>query len=407
MLNVLGRSLELVELMEGGQEPSHVGNLEQRRRKLQASAVATRNVEVARNSLDQEDGNSSPRTVVGLVAEAVAVHQGHGLDGAHHAGNLINLLDGNARDLACPLGRELLHVLSKLVEAVDPVIAEIVIVEVLANDDMQDGQRQGTVGTRTDGDPDVRMRAERVEHRANVDGNHAAVALIETVRVLTTGLVDAGVLLVVAPANQQVGLVNLARERGGRTDGAGLRGFALVPADAVVAPVGRTVQVEEALTKNVNDLGGLAGEDEERLGTILFGCLLQGVGDGVESLVPADALKLAASLLTHELHGVKNTGRVVHELGGRVALRAKRAGAVIAVVARPGVALDVLEDAVLNRAQCAAVRLRDAAHLAPHVLDLDIALRCVLGRGYERGCSHTRRGSHGSKRRDSLQKATP
>ena len=58
--------------------------------------------------------------------------------------------------------------------------------------------------------------------------------------------------------------------------------------------------------------------------------------------------------------------------------------------------------------ECGSIRTdRDAAHLAPHVLDLNIALRCVLGRGYERGCSHTRRGSHGSKRRDSLQKATP
>ena len=297
--------------------------------------------------------------------------------------------------------------LGKLVEAVDPVVAEIVIVEVLANDDMQDGQSQGTVGTRTNGDPDVGMCAERVEHRANVDGDHAAIALIKTVRVLAARLVDAGVLLVVAPANQQVGLVDLARERGGRTDGAGLRGFALVPADAVVAPVGRTIQVEEALTENVNDLGGLAGEDEERLGAILLGCLLQSVGDGVESLVPANALKLAASLLTHELHGVQNTGRIVYELGGRVALRAERAGAVVAVVACPGVALDMLEDAVLNRAQRAAIRLGDATHLAPHVLDLNITLRCVLGRGYERGCSHTRRGSHGSKRRDSLQKATP
>ena len=407
MLDVLGRSLELVEGMEGGQEPTHVGNLEHRRRELQASAVAARNVEVARDGLNQEDGNSGPGTVVGLVAEAVAVHKSHGLDGAHHAGDLVNLLDGNTRDLACPLGRELLHVLGELVEAVDPVVAEIVIVEVLADDDMQDGQSQGTVGTGTDGDPDVGMRTERVEHRANVDGDHAAITLIETVRVLAARLVDAGVLLVVAPANQQVGLVNLARERGGRTDGAGLRGFTLVPADAVVAPVGRTVQVEEALTENVNDLGGLAGEDEERLGAVLLGRLLQSVGDGVESLVPADALKLAASLLAHELHGIQNTGRIVYELGGRVALRAERAGAVVAVVACPGVALDMLEDAVLNRAQRAAIRLRDAAHLAPHVLDLNITLRCVLGRGYERGCSHTRRGSHGSKRRDSLQKATP
>ena len=237
VLDILGRCLKLVEFMEGRQEPSHIRNLKHRRRQFETCTVSARNIEVARDSLNEEDGDSRPRAIVGLIAEAVAVHEGHGFDGAHHTGDLVNLLHRDTGDFGSPLGGKLLNVLSQLIETVNPVLAEVVIVEILADDHMQDGQSQRAVGARANGNPDIRMSAQRVEHRADVDGNHAAVTLIETVGVLAAGLINAGVLLVVPPADQQVGLVNLARERGSAADGTGLGGFSLIPADAVVTPV--------------------------------------------------------------------------------------------------------------------------------------------------------------------------
>ena len=85
------------------------------------------------------------------------------------------------------------------------------------------------------------MGAHGVEHRANVDGNHTALACANTIVVLATRLVNARILLVRAPRNQQLRLVNLTGEGGCFADSASLGGFALVPANSIVAPVRASV----------------------------------------------------------------------------------------------------------------------------------------------------------------------
>ena len=200
MLNILGSRFHLVELVEGGEEPSHIGELEHRSRELQAGTVPPWNVEVTGDGLDQEDGNRRPRSVVGLVTETVPIHQGHGLDRPHHAGDLIDLLNGYSCDFAGPLGRELLYVLGQLVEAIHPVVTEIVIVKVFSYDDMKDSEREGSIGAWANRNPDIGVSAQGVEHWADVDCDHSTVALVEAVGVLPPRLVYTGVLLVMAPA---------------------------------------------------------------------------------------------------------------------------------------------------------------------------------------------------------------
>ena len=175
-------------------------------------------------------------TVVGLVADAVADVDAHGLDGAHETGDLDDLLFGQAGDLGGPGGRELLHVLGKLVEAGRPVFDEVVVVQVLADDDVKERQGERGVGAGAHGQPVVGVCAEALLHRADVHDLHARFLGVHALE--RVALVHCGVLGVVAPHHQKLRLVQLAGRRVGglrvrwSADGHEAREHALGVADA-------------------------------------------------------------------------------------------------------------------------------------------------------------------------------
>ena len=142
-----------------------------------------------------------------LIADAVADVDAHGLGGAHEAGGLDDAILGNTRDRRCPRGWELLHVLSQLVEAEAPVLDEVVVVEILADDNVQNGQCERAVSAGDDGQPEVGMGAQAFLHGADVDDLHAVFLGIQTA--VRIALVDGGVFGVEAPYDQKLALVQL------------------------------------------------------------------------------------------------------------------------------------------------------------------------------------------------------
>ena len=63
------------------------------------------------------------------------------------------VLGRNAGDLLGHLRREVLHVARELVEAVAPVLGEVLVEEILVDQDTDQGERQRSIGPRSDGYP--------------------------------------------------------------------------------------------------------------------------------------------------------------------------------------------------------------------------------------------------------------
>ena len=345
--------------------------------------------------------------VVLLVADAVAAEDGHGLDGAHHLGDLLDLSGGDAGDLLGPLGAAVSHGRGQLVEAVAPVVHEVVVIQVVGDNVVQDCHGKRAVGAGAHGHPDIGMRSQSVAHRANVDGLGALLHGVETA--VGVALVDAGVLGVVAPVNDELCLAELAGHGlvAGHVARAAERNqvgeHALRVADGGVHVVGRSVNVEETAAQRAKNGIVLRGQDAVGLGAVLLLLLEQLGGDLLDRLLPRDALELALALLARTLHRVLETRGRVHDLHGGVALGAQRAAAAAPVVAGLRVALDVGPAAVLEVAQRGAVRAGGATHLAERVTDLQalvLALHTLIRGGFlclrkqrgpqtGAGCRHT------------------
>ena len=110
-----------------------------------------------------------------LVADPVAVDDAQGPYRAHQARDVHDGLFGQAGPLRRPRGREPFHVARQVFEAEAPVAHEIVVVEAFAYDDVQDGQRQRAVGSRTHRKPHVSPRRERIGQRPDVDHLQAGI----------------------------------------------------------------------------------------------------------------------------------------------------------------------------------------------------------------------------------------
>ena len=350
--------------------------------------------------------------VVLLVADAVAAEDGHGLDGAHELGNLLDLRGGDASDLLSPLEAAVGHGCGQLVEAVAPVVHEVVVVEVVGDDVVQDRHGKGAVSAGAHGHPDVGVRGQGVAHRADVDGLGALLHGVETA--VGVALVNAGVLGVVAPVDNELGLAELAGHglvalgvrRAAERDQVGEH--ALRVADGGVHVVGRAVNVEETAAQRTENSVELRRKDAVGLGAVLLLLLEQLGGDLLNRLLPRDALELALALLTRALHRVLETRGRVHDLHGRVALGAQRAAAAAPVVAGLWVALDVGPAAVLDVAQRGAVRAGGATHLAERVTDLKalvLALHTLTGSSFL--CLRKQRGPQtGAGRRHTGERRT-
>ena len=350
--------------------------------------------------------------VVLLVADAVAAEDGHGLDSAHELGDLLDLRGGDASDLLGPLEAAVGHGCGKLVEAVAPVVHEVVVVEVVGDDVVQDRHGKCAVGTGAHGHPDVGMRRKAVTHGANVNGLLTVLNGVETT--VGVALVDGGVLGVEAPVDEELGLAELAGHglvaaevvRAAQRDQVGEH--ALRVADGGVQVVRRAVDVEETAAQRTENGVELRRQDAVGLGAVLL-LLLEQLGRNLlDCLLPRDALELALALLTRALHRVLETRGRVHDLHGRVALGAQRAAAAAPVVAGLRVALDVGPAAVLDVAQRGAVRAGGATHLAERVTDLKalvLALHTLTGSSFL--CLRKQRGPQtGAGRRHTGERRT-
>ena len=324
--------------------------LDEARRGDHASSAAARNVEVAGDGLDEAHGDGFPVAVVLLVADAIAVEDAHGLGGSHGASDIADDVGVDSADLSRPFGGELLHVLGELVEARAPVLDEVVVEKVFADDDVQEGERKCAVGAGADRHPDVGLRRELIHHRTDVDELHAAFLGLDDARGFP--LVDLGVLRVGSPDDQKLGLVELAGIAVcACADGDALGGCSLRCANGAVQVVRGAVDVHESAAHLGEHRPELRGEHTECLGGSSVFELFELVGERLDAFVPGAALELALALLAGAAHRVQKARGVVDGLHGRLALCAQGARASAPVVAGDGVAFHVGPAAVFDVAQ--------------------------------------------------------
>ena len=112
---------------------------------------------------------------VALLVDGQAPGHGAGLLGCPIPCSLGNQIRVHAGDRGGALGRVLLAALGELIEAVDPVLAELMVVQILADDDVAHREVQRAVGARTN--LKEVLGAGRKPSRTRVDHNHLHAAL--------------------------------------------------------------------------------------------------------------------------------------------------------------------------------------------------------------------------------------
>ena len=344
----------------------------QRRERRTGRSPAAGHVEVSRDGLDEAEGHARPMAVRLLVANSVAVDDAHGPYRAHQACDVHDGLFGQAGPLRRPRGREPFHMARQVFEAEAPVAHEIVVIEAFAYDDVQDGERQRAVGSRTHRKPHVRPRRERIGQRTDVDDPHAGILRIQA-RCYPASR-HARVFRVRSPVDQQLRLVQLSGRARGPPDGHVLARTPLQRADAAVQVVGATVHVQEAPAERPKDGKRLRRKDAEAFRAVVALQACKARGNVCQSLVPRAALEgaLAAGARhpfeSHALQRVAQATGILHHLDGRIALRTQRAArrtGASAVVASLGVPFHGDPFPVDDMAQRRTVGLGRPTHLAP------------------------------------------
>ena len=294
-----------------------------RRRQAGAGLAAASNGDVARHGLQQHCSCSGVVAQVALGAR-VEILQVNGLGGAVQAGELADGLGGNGADGSGPFGG-LLNAVFAFAHAVstplfeafffNPLVNELVIVQILFVEHLSNGQHHGKVGARANGNPLVGKQLGRLRV-AGIDDNRLAAIFVRKLHVVGS-LTIPGHHRIHAPHNQklrieQVGsletrqvVINALGAHGHvhtnvehlarRMAGAGM----LAPcAEAGVPP---RSQRETVLLK-ARVLGM-----EDAVGAVLFLDLLHLVGDGVQRLFPANLheIAFAGTFFAHALHGMK------------------------------------------------------------------------------------------------------
>ena len=95
--------------------------------------------------------------------------EGRGLAGRVETGGTADILGIDPGDLGSPFGGLVLHLITQRIKAVAPVLDEIVIVEVLLDDHVDHGHRNGSVGAGTGLDVVLGTRAHPSNARVDVD----------------------------------------------------------------------------------------------------------------------------------------------------------------------------------------------------------------------------------------------
>ena len=282
------------------------------------------------------------------------------------AGDLGNLVDG-------VLGRAGLHV----VEAVDPLLGELLVVLAVLEHEVHDGEGQGRVGLRADLQVDVAVvRAHPRD--AGVDGDDLRAKLHqvdeavaeEAVTVGGQGLLAPdhdplrhGVARVLVAARQVTGVVELGVAGAQHVVGDGATRAVAGPTGLRVAAVGRLQHRERQRIVEDASLAAGAAEADDGLGAVGVLEVAHLVADGVQGLVPRGLNPLVlAAVLRVALHRVDDARRRVRVLAQREVHRVHAARGDGVVV----VALDADELAVL-RDNLDAVSHRVASRRRPRV----------------------------------------
>ena len=300
--------------------------------------LAAGNVQVA------GDGHQGHRHLallhaVGLLVGRKSPLDGAGLGGGVHACRGADLVGRHAADLGGLFGRHGGAPLGQLVEAVAPVLDEVVVVEVFLDDDVDHGHAQRRVGagaqlqedvgprgqpghTRVD-DDEARAAAHGVHHRMPEEAVGVALQ-----RRLAPHHQDLGLLvaLVVPTPRQRTGIVPFGIRGAGDVGDGGQTGRVARVTRLRVAVV-RRAEAHGAVRRERAALAARAGEHDDALAPVLRRDAVVFALDDVERLVPRYLLPClgVAAVLRVALHGMQQAGRVVHVVLERDAPRAQAA----------------------------------------------------------------------------------
>ncbi len=215
----------------------------------------------------------------------------------------------DAADRRHPLRRESGHVFTKGLHPVAPFVKEGLILPAVFEDQVMHAQRQRAIGARADLQVHLGLLRQRCDSR--VHHHRGAAGACRGQRMLMKR--RDGTARVGGPHQQAAGGI---RGHGGRgldlcAEGHLLRHLGGGEAAAALGQVvGRAEGMRQALELWPRLLG-VAGEERGRRGTVRVPGCAQALGDGVQRLVPGDALELAAAARARSPQRVEQALRVV------------------------------------------------------------------------------------------------
>ena len=319
--------------------------------------VAAGHIDVARDGPKRIDSVGRRGGVRGLVDLEAPLDSGR-LGVCVQTSSLDDLLGLDPANLAGLLGRPLLAALDELVEAIAPLLDEVVIVEVLLRDDMNHCHRQSGISAGAHAQPDLGAGSQPGERR--VDGNHLCTTLHAVDDPVAEEVIGVGNDGIAAPVHDDLGaaplgvllviaLLELLRHVGNKEvtvhgrHGGRTRTEAGVTGKVAHREIGRA----KCRIGHVRDVVVVvtAGTDvsDDGLGTIVLPDGTNLFLDDIESLVPADLLPLVLTALSHALHRMTEACGIVDVFRHLEAAHAQRA-LVKGVV---GIAFDLYQLSVL------------------------------------------------------------
>ena len=342
--------------------------------------VATGHVNVASDAFEHHERVSLANAVRRHVGRKAPV-KGRGLTGRIEASRTTDVVSIDLGNLGSPFRRLVLHLLAQRVEAVAPLLDEVMVVEVLFDNHVDHRQRDGGVGAGTRLDIVLGTRAHPGDARVDVDELRAAFLHAvdkpvpeETVGIGLDGIAapledDLGelVLRIVVAARIVLTAVNDGRTAHNAYGSRATRQIARVAREEAATEV-RALECGVLEQRNLpHDVAAGALKGDDRFGADFIPRSADMLLDHVVRLVPGNLLPLVLAALAHALQGVTQAGRVVDGLVDHVqAAHAQTAAAELVV----RVALDVVDLAVLHVEQHAAPLV--AARACPLHVAVDV-----------------------------------
>ena len=350
--------------------------------------VATGHVNVAGDAFEHHERVSLANAVRRHVGRKAPV-EGRGLTGRIEASRTTDVVSIDLGNLGSPFRRLVLHFLTQRVEAVAPLLDEVMVVEVLFDNHVDHRQRDGCVGAGARLDIVLGARSHPGDARVDVDELRAAFlhAVDEPVAEETVGV---GLDGIAAPLEDNLGelvlgivvatrIVLAAVNDGGAAHDAhgsrAARQVARVAGEEAAAEVraleGRVLEQgdlpHDVAASALKGDDGLRADFIPRSADMLF--------DHVVRLVPGNLLPLVLAALAHALQGVAQASRVVDGLVDHVqAAHAQTAAAELVV----RVALDVVDLAILHVEQHAATLVAAGARPLHVAVDVELPFLPML-----------------------------